>query len=386
MKKIYKILIPILCLILLCGCDLYVYNFDDNTANPIPDNSENLSTGATGTTIITDNINYNGFIKFTNEEPDQNTSWNEIYSKVKSSVVTIRNIVNGQTNSTGSGVFFAEDSINGGNAYIYTNAHVVKGSSSIEVLLSNGILVKGTSIGYDENEDVAVIQIQKRTDYTIATLRHTNTLKIGEEVLAIGSPLGEKYSETATSGIISNINIAITPDNANFDLYLIQIDAALNPGNSGGPLFDKAGNLIGINSLKLLSSGNTTNIESFNYSIPISHFSLVANYLLQGSLYYRPYISISVIDVRLLNLSDREKYGITVNNGLLIDTIDTQSPLYGKAQKNQIITHIQGIKVVKSTDFSVELLKYAPEDTITLTICNSNGTNSQNISIKLLKR
>lgn len=385
MKKISKILIPLLCLIMLCGCDIYVYDVGGN--NPSDDNSsENLTQGGSGSTIITDDVTYNGFINFTSQVPSVNTPWNVIYDQVKTSVVTIRNIVNGKSASTGSGVFFAQDTTAEGSAYIFTNAHVVKGATSIEVLLSNGILVSGTIIGYDENEDVAVVQIAKRNDYTIATLRQSNTLRIGEEILTVGSPLGEKYSETATSGIISNLNIAITPDNANYDLYLIQIDAALNPGNSGGPLFDNAGNLIGINTLKLLNSGTVSNIESFNYSIPISHFALVADYLLKGSLYYRPYISITIIDVRLLTMQERQTYGVTINNGLLLTNIDTQSPLYGKASINQIITHIEDVKVTKSSDFSVELLKYAPNDTITITVCNADGSNAKNIDIKLLKR
>lgn len=388
MKKIIKFFICISCIFLLCGCEIYVYDVGNNNQSDTQDNngSSNLTQNNTGTTIITDGINYSGFINYTSEVPTEDTSWEEIYNKVKPSVVTIRNITNGQTASTGSGVFFAEDSITNGFAYIFTNAHVVEGSTSIEVLLSNGILVEGTLIGYDRNEDVAVVKIAKRNDYKIATLRYTDTLRIGEEILTIGSPLGIEYSETATSGIISNLNIAVTPDNSSFDLYLIQIDAALNPGNSGGPLFDKAGNLIGINTIKLLSSGTTTNIESFNYAIPISHFSLVANYLLQGNLYYRPFLSITITDIRHLNLSERNKDNITLHHGLKLISIDNISPLYNKAEINQIITHIEGIEIIKSSDFSVELLKHAPGDTITITVCNGDGTNSKDIEITLLKR
>ena len=386
MKKAKNFILLICCLFILTGCQIYVYNIEDEETNSTTNNSSNLTQNGSGTTIITDNINYSGFITYTDEVPTKDASWDSIYDKVKTSVVTIRNIVNGVISSTGSGVFFAEDSITNGSAYIFTNAHVVEGSTSIEVLLSNGILVDGTLVGYDRNEDVAVVKISKRNDYSIATLRYTNTLKIGEEILAIGSPLGEKYSETATSGIISNLNIAITPDDSSLDLYLIQIDAALNPGNSGGPLFDKAGNLIGINTIKLVNSGTTTNIESFNYAIPISHFSLVANYLLQGNLYYRPFLSITVIDIRFLSKTEREQHGLTINHGLLITSIDEISPLYNKANINQVITKIEDVKVTKSTDFSVELLKHAPNETITITICDVTGNNSQNIQVTLIKR
>ena len=372
---------------MLTGCKLYVYEIGDNQNNSSSgDSSSQLTQSGTGTTIIKDNINYTGKITFTNEAPKEKKSWDVIYNQVKDSVVTIRNIVNGSISSTGSGVFFAEDSVTNGYAYIFTNAHVVEGASTIEVLLANGKLVQGYIVGYDKNEDVAVVQIEKRNDYSLATLRVSNTLKIGEDILAIGSPIGEKYSDTANAGIISNLNIDIQPDNSSISLYLIQIDAALNPGNSGGPLFDNAGNLIGINSIKLLSSGTTTDIEGFNYAIPISHFALVAEHLLQGSLYYRPFLNISIYDVRYLTFSEREKYDLTINNGLLLVEIGNNSPLKNKTSIGNVITHIEGIEILKANDFSVELLKYSPDDTITLTISSPDGTNVKNIDITLIKR
>lgn len=386
MKKFTKIIVLFLCLFMINGCKIYVYNFDDSNNSQNEGNSSNLSGGGSGTTIINPETNYTGFVNYTNEIPSVEKNWDEIYDKVKPSVVTIRNVLNGKISSTGSGVFFAQDSLTNGFAYIFTNAHVVKGSTSIEVLLHNDIMVKGTLIGYDENEDVAVVKIPKREGYEIATLRHSNTLKIGESVLAVGSPLGEKYSMTATTGIISNLNIAITPDDTELDLYLIQVDAALNPGNSGGPLFDNSGNLIGINTIKLVNSGSTSNIESFNYAIPISHFDLVSSYLLQGALYNRPYLNITIIDIRLLSESERNNYNLSVDRGLLILEIGSNSPLHNKATINQVITHIENIPVNKSTDFSVELLKYAPDDKINLTICDANGNNTNTIEITLIKR
>lgn len=389
MKKLSKLLLVILCVFMITGCKIYVYNFDSSNGQGSGGNSSSDLGGgnnSSGTTIITPETNYSGFIHYTSDGPTTETSWDVIYDNVKTSVVTIRNVVSGNIVATGSGVFFADDSVTNGYAYIFTNAHVVKGSSSIEVLLSNDIMVEGTLIGYDETEDVAVVKISKRNDYTIATLRRSNTLKIGEAIMAIGSPLGEEFSTTATHGIISNLNIAMTPDTSSLDLYLIQIDAALNPGNSGGPLFDNAGNLIGINTMKLVNSGSNTNLESFNYSIPISHFELVASYLLQGSLYYRPFLNITIIDIRLLSKADRQEYNLNVSNGLLVLEMGSTSPLKGKVAINEVITHIEGVKVNKSTDFSVELLKYAPNDTIELTVCNADGTNVRNVEITLIKR
>lgn len=393
MKIKHKLLTILTCLFLLTGCNVYIYdvgsnpnNESTNTETTDKDGSSNLTQSGTGTTMDPEDIDYNGGIKYATSIPDGTATWNAVYSDVKDSVVTIRNISNGTLSATGSGVFFSEDSITTGYAYIFTNAHVVEGATSIEVLLANSILVSGSIVGYDKNEDVAVIRIHKRNDYKIATLRETDTLRIGEEVLAIGSPIGEKYSETATSGIISNLNIDIQPDGSTMSLYLIQIDAALNPGNSGGPLFDKGGNLIGINTMKLLSSGTTSNIESFNYSIPISHFAIVAKSLLQGSMYQRPFLNITITDVRYLTFNQREQYGISIHHGLLLQQIGAGSPLSSKASVGKVITHIENIEVIKANDFSVELLKHAPNETITLTICDGDGSNVQQIEVTLLAR
>lgn len=388
MKKFSKLILVILCLFMITGCKIYVYNFDSSNSQSGSGNGSSDLGGNqnSGTTIVTPETNYTGFVNYTNSIPTVETPWNVIYENVKTSVVTIRNIVSGEITSTGSGVFFAEDSTANGYAYIFTNAHVVKGSTSIEVLLSNDILVDGTLIGYDENEDVAVVKVSKRNDYSIATLRHSNTLRVGEAIMAVGSPLGEEFSTTATHGIISNLNIAMTPDTSSLDLYLIQIDAPLNPGNSGGPLFDNAGNLIGINTMKLVNSGTNSNIESFNYSIPISHFELVSSYLLNGSLYYRPFLNITIVDIRLLGKSERQEYNLSVDNGLLVLEMGDTSPLKGKVAINEVITYIEGVKVNKSTDFSVELLKHAPNDTIEITVCGADGTNTRNVNITLIKR
>ena len=389
MKKAPKFIILLLCFFLVTGCNVYVYNFDEENQQSSQENddSSNLTNSGTGTTIVTPETNYTGFVNFTNIAPTEIETWDNVYEKVKPSVVTVRNVVNGKIQSTGSGVFFAEDTVkSAGYAYLFTNAHVVKGASTIEVLLSNNIMVEGILIGYDENEDVAVVKIAKRSDYKIATLRHTSSLKVGEGVLAVGSPLGEKYATTATTGIISNLNIPLTPDNSSIELYLIQVDAALNPGNSGGPLFDNAGNLIGINTIKLINSGTSTNIESFNYALPISHFHLVANYLLEGEHYYRPYLNVTIKDIRYLSSTERENYGLTIDHGLLIIELGSNSPLLNKTTVDQVITHIEGIKITQTSDFSVELIKYAPNDTITLTICDTDGSNPTNIDIVLIKR
>lgn len=379
MKKFTKILC-ICCLFLLTGCDLYVNNI---ISPEDKENSSNLTDNSSGTNIIRHDINYSGAINYTSTIPLGNNKWNTIYNEVLSSVVIVRNIVNKNISALGSGVFFAEDSVSNGYAYIYTNAHVVSGAQEVEIVLHNDVTVNGDIVGYDTNEDVAIIRIEKRSDYSIATLRKSDTLQIGERVLAVGTPISEKYSFTATDGIISNLNIDVTEEGSSVKLYLIQTDAALNPGNSGGPLFDNDGNLIGINTIKITSSGSTE-IESFNFAIPISHFSLVGNYLLNGEQYNRPYLNITVLEIKQLTLTEKAYYEIeNVTSGLYIYTISTGSCLENKASVGQIIIEIEGTKLNSKNALAVNLLKYAPDDTIELTICNKDGTNIQKVNVTL---
>ncbi len=143
MKKFTKIFLILLCFLMVTGCDVYVYNFDKNSNTGSGNSSSGLGGGSTGTgtTIITPNTNYTGFIDYTGSAPTETLSWDKVYSAVKTSVVTIRNISNDRVYGTGSGVFFAEEESSAGYAYIYTNAHVVKGSTSLEVLLHNFLMI-----------------------------------------------------------------------------------------------------------------------------------------------------------------------------------------------------------------------------------------------------
>ena len=203
----------------------------------------------------------------------------EVIEKVRDSVVEIvtENITESKyygkyvTSGAGSGVIINK------NGYIITNHHVVNGANTISVRTTNEKEYKATIVGSDEESDIAIIKIEA-TDLAAATLGDSSALKLGEQVIAIGNPLG-RLGGTVTDGIISALDRQMTIDGQN--MVLLQTNAAVNPGNSGGGLFNMAGHLIGIVNAKSSSSSSETTIEGLGFAIPINHAFEIATQLIE---------------------------------------------------------------------------------------------------------
>src|SRR5574337_1149375 len=146
----------------------------------------------------------------------------------------------------------------GDTAYVVTNNHVVDGASSLEILLANGNKVKGTLVGKDAYSDLAVIKMAAKDVSKVATFGDSTKLTVGEPAIAIGSPLGSQYANSATEGIISSLSrqvIMKNESNETVNINALQTDAVINPGNSGGALVNVEGQVIGINSSKISATG-----------------------------------------------------------------------------------------------------------------------------------
>ena len=206
-------------------------------------------------------------------------SLQEIYLQNISSVVSISCSGYGVA-STGTGVVLTE------NGYIVTNAHVVEGAGSIEVLLTDDRVFTAELIGSDEISDLAVLQIQAE-DLTPAQFGDSAQLRIGDTVAAIGDPLGVKYRGTYTDGIVSAINRDVDMDGRT--MTLIQTNAALNSGNSGGPLINCYGQVIGINTMKIGAFTDSAGVEGIGFAIPsVTVKDIVDQLIQQGYVSGRP--------------------------------------------------------------------------------------------------
>ena len=199
----------------------------------------------------------------------------KVAAQVSPSVVGITNlqrsgsIFNQRTSeSTGSGV------IVDGEGHIITNNHVVKDADKLIVTLIDGNEEKAEVVGTDARSDLALIKIKVDRQVTPAKLGDSDQLVVGQEVLAIGNPLGLRFARSVTAGIISGLNRLLTTEEG-FSYRLIQTDAAINPGNSGGALFDLNGQVIGINTIKISAAG----FEGMGFSIPVNQVRLVVQAL-----------------------------------------------------------------------------------------------------------
>jgi len=213
------------------------------------------------------------------------------------------------SNGAGSGVIFSS------NGYIVTNHHVISGATKISVTLKDGTSHTAQLVGEDAETDIAVIKINK-TGLNSATLGDSDKIVVGELAIAIGNPLGT-LGGTVTDGIISALDREINIDGEN--MRLLQTNAAVNPGNSGGGLFNSKGQLIGIVNAKTSSSG----IEGLGFAIPINTAKKVTNDIINhGYVKGRVYLGAELVEIN--NAIDIFRYGVT-ETGLYVQTVYTNS-------------------------------------------------------------
>jgi serine protease Do len=210
-------------------------------------------------------------------------SLQDIYTENIHSVVSI-SCTGYNSGSTGTGVILTED------GYMVTNAHVVEGSGSIEVQLTDDRILPATLIGSDEISDLAVLKVEA-TDLIPAQFGDSTQLRVGDTVAAIGDPLGVKYRGTYTDGIVSAINRDVDMDGRT--MTLIQTNAALNSGNSGGPLINCYGQVIGINTMKIGAFTDSAGVEGIGFAIPsVTVKDIVDQLITQGYVSGRPTLGI----------------------------------------------------------------------------------------------
>lgn len=209
----------------------------------------------------------------------------EIYQKVNPSTVTVLTGMSDGSAMVGTGVIFTED------GYILTNAHVIAGGSECYVVLDTGENHRARLLGLDEEKDLAVIKISAK-GLPAAEFGDSDALTVGDPVYAIGNPLGVELRGTLTDGIVSAINRDVYVDGVT--MTLIQTNAALNNGNSGGPLINVYGQVVGINTMKMGSS-STTSVEGLGFAIPIASTAYMINDLIAyGEIHGEVMIGVSV--------------------------------------------------------------------------------------------
>ena len=285
-----------------------------------------------------------------------------------------------QTYSEGSGVIYQKA---GNKGYIVTNNHVVSGSDKIQVMLSNGKTVNARIIGTDATTDLAVLSIDSSYVTQTAEFGDSKSLQAGQTVIAVGSPLGSEYASTVTQGIISAPTRTITTSSAN-QQTVIQTDAAINPGNSGGALVNSAGQVIGINSMKLSQSSDGTSVEGMGFAIPSNEVVTIVNQLVKKGKIVRPQLGVKVIALQGIPSSYRKHLNIKSNlkNGIYVDSVTKHSAAATAGIKaGDVIIKVDNKAVSDVASLHSILYNHKVGDRVTLTV-NRNGKEI-NLQVKL---
>ena len=287
----------------------------------------------------------------------------------------------------GSGVIYKKD---GDTAYIVTNNHVISGAEKIDILLASGEKLSGELVGADTYSDIAVIKIAADKVTTIAEFANSDTIKVGETAIAIGSPLGSVYANTVTQGIISSLSRTVTSqteDGQTISTNAIQTDTAINPGNSGGPLINIQGQVIGINSSKITSSSVSSSgvaVEGMGFAIPSNDAVQIINQLETNGKVTRPALGVQMVNLTDLSTSQLEKAGLAntdLTSGVLIVSTQSGLPADGKFEPYDVIIEIDGETIENKSDLQSELYKHQIGDTITVTYYRNN--KKMTVDIKL---
>lgn len=282
---------------------------------------------------------------------------------VYDAVVVVENYQNGKLVGIGSGFIY---DIKG---YIMTNHHVIDEANEIKVKLTSGDNVVASVVGSDEYADIAVIKIADTYIKRVAKLGDNSKMKVGDTVFTIGSPISIDYAGTVTRGILSGKNrmVAVSVSNSSSSdwiMNVMQTDAAINPGNSGGPLCNINGEVIGINSMKIVKS----EIEGIGFAIPIEDAVEYAKLIISGEKIQRAYLGISMIDLTVSNQYLKQQ-GITIDesvtSGVVVVSTEKDGPS-AKAglEKGDVVVKIGKYDVTSVAELRYYLYKYKPKDTI----------------------
>ena len=269
--------------------------------------------------------------------------------KVYDSVVTVETYKSGKLYGTGTGFVYKDD---GNKAFILTNNHVIESGDEIKVVFTNQKSVKAEIVGSDKYADIAVLNVSSSDIITVASIGDSTSSRIGDTVFAVGAPIDSSaYSWSVTRGILSGkdrlVEVSLSNSTvSDWVMSVLQTDAAINSGNSGGPLANSNGEVVGINSMKLASSS----IEGMGFAIPIEDALEYAKRLETGEKIERPYLGVSMYNLADILMQIRTD----LTSGVYIDKVEKGSPADNAGlQSGDII-----VKVGDDNISSVAFLKY----------------------------
>ena len=339
--------------------------------------------GMMGAYLISQTVSVPSVVKNISTSELVENSISSSVDKVYYSTVVVVASANGKQISTGTGFIYKKS---GKLAYIMTNNHVIEGADAVQIEFNTSDKrIDAKIVGGDKYADIAVLTIQDSDEYTPVELGNVEELKLGDTIFTVGSPMGVNYKGTVTKGILSGkdrmVDVALNNTSVtDYYMKVMQIDAAVNPGNSGGPLCDVSGKVIGIISLKIVQD----EVEGMGFAIPIEDAIKYASIIETGKEVTRPYIGISMLDLtnEYYLWQNRIMIPDGVNEGVAVISVENGSPA-AKAglKKGDIIVKLNDEEVGSIAEFRYELYKYEVGNKVKLSFYRDGKLQTANVTL-----
>lgn len=302
--------------------------------------------------------------------------------KIYDAVAMVSAYQNDTLISTGSAFVYKTDNNYG---YLLTNYHVVEGADSITLTMSDDTEAEATVLGGDEYLDLAVLRVDKSNVSMVANIGNSEDMSLGDTVFTVGTPMGEEYRGTVTSGILSGkdrmVSVSVSNSNSNdWVMRVLQFDASINPGNSGGPLLNANGEVIGICSLKLVDD----EIEGMGFAIPIEYAMNHIESLEKGEEIEWPVLGVSMVNAN--DTTGLYRNGITIDRNITEGVVVVQAERGSGAAEaglttGDVITAIDGEEVADSAYLRYELYQHQAGDTIKITYIRYGKENTVDVTL-----
>lgn len=294
---------------------------------------KSVETTPTGTPQQVNNNTINGYT----------SDLTNVIKNTESKVVGITTSDHGALVATGSGVIYSSDEQ---GVFIVTNYHVIKDATEYMVTFDNGEVLPSELVGFDEVTDIVVLKVNPSFEVEPFNHGETTVVKKGEYVVALGSMVNNKFQGTATFGIVSALDVTVPIDsdddgNLDWEMLTMQIDAEVNYGNSGGPLINLSGDLIGITTMKAMGDGN----NGMAYAIPMNEITPIVEQIKEHGEVIRPVIGIRGRDIKQLTIYQKSYLGIPLDQtkGVLVTEVLKDSPASDKGiMKDDIVIQLAG--------------------------------------------
>lgn len=326
-----------------------------------------------------------GTVHITRSEKEVTVNENGIadaVDKIYDAVVVVESYKDKQQVASGTGFVFKKD---GNKAYILTNHHVISTGNKFYVKFTNDEREEVKLIGSDSYADIAVLEIKADKILAVAEIGTNDTTRIGDTVFAVGAPLDSAYSWTVTRGILSGkdrlVEVSMSQNNSSdWIMKVLQTDAAINSGNSGGPLANSNGQVIGVASLKLVSDG----VEGMGFAIPIEDALEYAEKLMDGEKIVRPFLGISMVDLN--DYASLYQLGIMpsadITSGVMVASVQLSSPAdRADLSKGDVIVKLEDHDVDSVAKLRYYLYKYEAGDTIQITYIRNGKEETAKVKL-----